>query len=381
MEAGCAEPCSATVPAPTAQAAARELKARVQHHFGLLVGSGLPPNEAAAKAIDLARAEEQHPTRLPIAPSELDRLPRDGGTDLCAGNVPLNAWMAHLPEEGTHRSLCELALPGAHNAGASQLKSIPAEALAKYVGAGLAGNPLVAMFAQPVATAAAICQDVPIRGLLSAGIRVLDLRVGLHEDEIHICHTVVCGTTFLEALEQIAEFLRSEQSELVAVIIKRDWEHPGFDTVENWETLQACVMSVLDDLLIGTVSEMALPLCELRRAGRRALVLLDLPPAMDLVCGIRLTSESMQKSWTPDMKSVEDLKAILAEWRRSGKITPKPGQLKLLETALPGAPASSAPAALAAFRSFLAEGEPVHIGALMDFPDEATVRAILAGNW
>lgn len=296
--------------------------------------------------------------------------------------LPLHAWMACLPTEVKMRSFCELALPGAHNAGACDVLCIPPSTLAQYVGETLASCPPIAALAAPFARSAAICQHLTIGGLLRAGIRILDFRLGLHNGEVHICHTVICGTTLREALQDLVDFLRAEEQafEVVAVLVKRDWHHQGFDTPENWELVQACMVSILGNLLVTDTNGLGMPMAELCSRGQRALVLVELPHGAELSCGLPITKGNFEKSWRPDTKTVEDMLSVLQEWRHTGRMRPERGRLKLLEVALPGGPSASAPRALACFRDFL-QGGPLAIGTVLDFPDEETVRAIVAKNW
>jgi hypothetical protein len=51
----------------------------------------------------------------------------------------LSAWMGELPEPvRASRSICELALPCAHNAGARSVLCVPRKMIAKFVGEGMA---------------------------------------------------------------------------------------------------------------------------------------------------------------------------------------------------------------------------------------------------
>jgi len=295
--------------------------------------------------------------------------------------VPLHAWMRYLPDDvRRQRSICELALPCCHNAGAREVKCIPSHTLAGYVGAQMAQMPMVETLAMPFATQTSVCQCQSISELLHAGVRALDFRVGMHNGILHICHTVVCGLTLQDALEQVLEFLQSNDGEIVAVLIKRDWEHRDFDTTENWDMLQATVLSILDDLLVLDEAEMVLPLEELCARGRRALVLLQVPDPCEVFCGLQSTPSRLETSWLSSTKSVDEMLQVLNAWRDSGRIRPERGRLKLLEVALPGLPRSTAPRAMEAFRNFIRDA-PLAIGVNLDFPDAATISAIIGKNW
>jgi len=121
------------------------------------------------------------------APTQARELEPSAPRSECVGpeelvaTVPLCAWMGQLPTSVLEsRSLCELALPCAHNAGARSVLCVPRRALAKFVGHGMAGMPFVEQIARPIASAAAVCQTLTISELLAAGVRGLDLRVGMH---------------------------------------------------------------------------------------------------------------------------------------------------------------------------------------------------------
>jgi len=285
--------------------------------------------------------------------------------------------MGHLPESVRQRSFCELALPCCHNAGARQVKCIPSHTLAKYVGESMARMPMVSSIAMPFASGAAVCQGASIRELLDLGARILDFRVGMHEGEIYICHTVVCELTLQEALREVLSFLEANADEVVALLIKRDWEHRDFDTDDNWMTLQAVVGSVFGDLLANDIS---LPLQALTENGTRVLVLLEAPADVDVFCGIRSSKRNLDTSWRPTTKTVEDMICVLGEWRDSGRMQPERSKLKLVEVALPGSPSTLAVGASKAFCTFV-EDVPLAVGVNLDFPDEPTVRIIVGKNW
>ncbi|CAE7292673.1 plcA, partial [Symbiodinium necroappetens] len=143
----------------------------------------------------------------------------------------LESWMQQLPAEAKSRSICELALPGAHNAGASEVKCIsPLVSSGGYL-ASVAKNSVANALAKPLAGVMAVCQADGIGQLLRKGVRLLDLRLGLHDEQLYICHTVVCNRTFCSVLEEVAEFLREQPEEVVVLLVKRDWgARDYFDT-------------------------------------------------------------------------------------------------------------------------------------------------------
>lgn len=277
--------------------------------------------------------------------------------------------------------MCELAMPGAHNSGAREVQCIPPAVLSGYIGGFLAGMSFVNAIAKPFATPAAVCQSLTVGELLRAGIRVLDFRLGLHDGQVYICHAVVCGISLEEALQEAASFLRSRESEVVAILIKKDWEHRYFDeSLENWAMVQDCLLRVLGDLVLTDEAGMALPIEELCRRGQRAVVLVEAPPGVELFAALPMNGATLDKSWKASTQTVDDMLGVLAEWRTTNRMLPQPGLLKFLEVAVPGGPRKTAPGGNAAFRRFL-QGGPLSIGAMLDDPDEDTIRAIVLKNW
>lgn len=295
--------------------------------------------------------------------------------------VSLETWMAELPNKDT-ATICELALPGAHNAGATKVEYIPSDVLSTYVGETVAKSWLVQLLAKPVAKAPAVCQSESIHALLRGGIRLLDLRLGLHKQEIHICHTVVCSSTFRTVLSEVREFLQDHPEELVVLLIKRDWEHQGFDTADNWSRVQEILKQELGALLMEK-ADMRLPVSQLVKQNRRVLAMVELPINVPLLCGVRRTDQNVIYSWSPKVATVADQMSRITTWCRNGTILPQPGYLKLLELALPGNPRASAPELQATFRDFLKSSTfgPLHVATKIDFPETETVQEIVKMNW
>eukprot|EP00929_Paragymnodinium_shiwhaense_P100891 TRINITY_DN63583_c0_g1_i1.p1 TRINITY_DN63583_c0_g1~~TRINITY_DN63583_c0_g1_i1.p1 ORF type:complete len:302 (+),score=58.71 TRINITY_DN63583_c0_g1_i1:67-972(+) len=294
-------------------------------------------------------------------------------------NTPLCEWMGKLPEAVRRRkSICELALPFCHNAGAQKVKDVPLRTLEGFVGKMVAQLPLAKTIATPICSVSAVCQRQSIDELLRMGVRGLDLRVGMHAGEIHICHNVVCDLTLARALQQVADFLRQRPSEVVVVLIKRDWDSRDFDTRENWATLQATTESLLGDMLLCRDADLKLPLQELCAQGKRAAVIIQ--THFELSLGIKACNSCLESSWADSTRSVDAMLSVMQEWRSGGRIEPQPGKLKLMEVALPIMPSHYAPRALEAFRGFL-ETAPFNVAANLDFPDEVTIKAIIRHNW
>lgn len=101
-------------------------------------------------------------------------------------------WMAQLEDE---RAINELSLPGTHDSGA--LYSI----------ADVAGK----------------CQSLSIEDQLYIGVRFLDIRLQLVEDDFRIVHSFVDQRTdFDDTLEDIVEFIEENPTEFLFVSIKED---------------------------------------------------------------------------------------------------------------------------------------------------------------
>lgn len=101
-------------------------------------------------------------------------------------------WMARLEDE---RSLQSLSIPGTHDSGA--LYSI----------AGLFGK----------------CQTLNIPQQLEIGVRFLDLRVRLVDNELKIYHNFVeQKASFEDVLEELSQFLRQNPTEFLIVSLKEE---------------------------------------------------------------------------------------------------------------------------------------------------------------
>ncbi|CAJ1461158.1 unnamed protein product [Effrenium voratum] len=282
---------------------------------------------------------------------------------------------AHAASKG--RTLCELALPGAHNAGACAVRAVPRQLLGPlgYV----ASTALVQAVARPVAGVPALCQSETIGQLLRRGIRLLDLRLGLHEEEIYICHGVVCELTLRGALQEVRDFLVHHPQELVVLLLKKDWEHRSFDdSASNWRSVQRSLQQELGQLMLRT-EDLARPVSCLVQQGRRALAMLELPPGSPQICGVKSSNENFASSWAPSVTTVEEQMRQVHLWSQELS-QPQPSQLKVLELCLPGMPRANAPKMQEAFRKFLRSG-PIHVATKIDFPEAATIEAIIEQNW
>jgi len=318
-----------------------------------------------------------------------------------ASAVPLEAWMEYLPLGSV--SICELALPIAHNAATRQVKCLPREVLYKH--APFLGNPepgcwnfncLGASIGSSFAGSVANCQSQSITELLQGGIRGLDLRVSMHEGDVWVSHSVITTSSLISVLKEVHRFLTNHVGEVVLVLIKRDWDQPGFDLPENWARCAEIIESVFrlqeedcgggsQELGLGlglgsgssyaSEGERQPALCQdgdldlgldtLRRLGRRAMVAVEAPPSMYTgytSCGsggsggsgsdpssrglllpsgvplsvVPLGDANLTSSWCDEVSTVEDMTDVLELWAREGLCKGERGTLRILEVALPG---------------------------------------------
>lgn len=124
-------------------------------------------------------------------------------------------WMASLSGD---RSLGSLSIPGTHDSGA--LYS------------------LLDVFGK--------CQTMPVSQQLKAGVRFLDLRLRLVEDELWIYHNFVeQKTDFQTMLEELVRFLREHPSEFLIVSLKEE-ASPIRSQVSFADTLEAMLSGYPD---------------------------------------------------------------------------------------------------------------------------------------
>ena len=73
--------------------------------------------------------------------------------------MALDAWMAALPpSKRTKKSICQLALPVAHNAAARATLCLPQEVATRHIGAQGCTAAVAAMLGRPIASLVAVCQ-------------------------------------------------------------------------------------------------------------------------------------------------------------------------------------------------------------------------------
>ncbi|GAA0537832.1 hypothetical protein GCM10009415_19570 [Chitinophaga japonensis] len=129
------------------------------------------------------------------APLSFKRTTTYAGPDATEadGSVPLNSWMATIPD---HYSLAQLSLPGTHNA------------CARY---------------EPIGGTAR-CQALTLNEQLNAGIRFLDIRCRHVNNAFAIHHGAIYQRIrFEEVLAACANFLDNNPSECIIMSIKEEY--------------------------------------------------------------------------------------------------------------------------------------------------------------
>ena len=116
-----------------------------------------------------------------------------------SGEADRSNWMASLDDEARLNSL---TIPGTHDSGA--LHSI----------AEISGK----------------CQSLSIKEQLKIGVRFLDIRLQLVDNELKVVHSFVDQLTdFDDVLEDMVSFIRNNESEFLIVSIKEDASPKGSD--------------------------------------------------------------------------------------------------------------------------------------------------------
>lgn len=143
--------------------------------------------------------------------------------------VPMNrihdayskTWMSHVDDD---TKIIDLSLPGTHNAGA--LHSI----------ADVSGR----------------CQDIDIPTQLNIGVRFLDLRIQLINNEFIVAHSFVKqNLTFKQVLNNISSFLKANQSEFLILSIKEE-EDSVNSTISYQEALKRDLLKYEDVISFQT---------------------------------------------------------------------------------------------------------------------------------
>ena len=153
---------------------------------------------------------------------------------LPSGKVEANTesaeWMKQLPDD-TH--LCQMSIPGTHDSGA--LHSI----------GDVAGK----------------CQDLSIAEQLAIGVRFLDIRLQLKNDQFVVVHSFVDqALTFEKVLEDIHAFMKAHPSETLIISIKKEADTvnsaKGFADALEKKLTEYKEMFAFDKTLPETLGEM-----------------------------------------------------------------------------------------------------------------------------
>ena len=139
--------------------------------------------------------------------------------------VPINrihdnyskTWMSHVSDT---TSIKELSLPGTHDSGATH----------------------------SIVDVAGKCQDLDIKTQLNIGVRFLDLRIQLVNDEFVITHSFVKqNLTFKSVLNDISSFLKQNKSEFLLLSIKQ--EESSVNSQKDYETALEEILSAYKDVV------------------------------------------------------------------------------------------------------------------------------------
>lgn len=107
-------------------------------------------------------------------------------------NYTVSTWMKELDDS---KLINEMAIPGTHDSGATH----------------------------SIFDVSGKCQDMSIKNQLAVGIRFLDIRLRLVNNELNIVHSFVDQKTkFINVLEEIDKFVKENPSEFLVISIKED---------------------------------------------------------------------------------------------------------------------------------------------------------------
>ena len=119
------------------------------------------------------------------------------GLLLTPWNHSLTDWMSSLPDS---RSLAEITIPGTHDSGATVNNSLSK------------------------------CQNLSIAEQLSIGVRFLDIRLKLQNDQLNVYHGIISQKlNFTQVMESCTSFLSEHPDEVILMSIKQeDDNNAGF---------------------------------------------------------------------------------------------------------------------------------------------------------
>ena len=107
-------------------------------------------------------------------------------------NYEINPWMMDLSD---NTIISEMTIPGTHDSGAMH----------------------------SIFDVAGKCQDLRIKEQLKVGVRFLDIRLQLVNDELKVVHSFVDqGLPFESVLKDVEKFLNEYNSEFIIISIKED---------------------------------------------------------------------------------------------------------------------------------------------------------------
>ena len=118
----------------------------------------------------------------------------------------------------------------------------------------------------------ALTQNKSIHQQLNAGVRQLDLRLAVGEDnQIYISHTFKT-VQLEEALKEIKHFMDKNPKEIVVINVKPDYPHrKGFDVSDNIIKTQELFKTHFSQMILSPDQEMG-TVGEMQEAGKRVVL-------------------------------------------------------------------------------------------------------------
>lgn len=132
---------------------------------------------------------------------------------------PQANWMSQLPQEIKEKPINQITIPGTHDSGAyafaSGFHSYPGWWQLGSIGTQLPG-------VRSIIADWTFCQSRTIYQQLMSGVRCLDLRITLSENEFYLAHSF-CTIKLDEALNDVARFLEENEEEVVLLNCRASW--------------------------------------------------------------------------------------------------------------------------------------------------------------
>jgi 1-phosphatidylinositol phosphodiesterase len=311
----------------------------------------------------------------------------------------METWMSTLPPE---RPVSALSIPGTHDSGARNVAVTTA--IVGFLSSG-------AMFPTPenlVGSVIMVCQSMTIAEQLAAGIRYLDVRLGIHgagDEALWIHHSIIDFLLpFSSVLDQCAAFLAAHPSEGILLCVKheKDGDRDAGGVEFEFE-VQAYVRDARWAALFRTsssaptVEDMRGHLVLLRRFERgpawppptlrhpRPLFGVDFDkwpdnadPGWIPACRIYLQDKYKNISVATKWKHVE---ATLVEAAKTGGANASRWFINNASAALGLSPRDLARTINAALRKHLIGKPNARVGTfVMDFPDASLIKRIVMAN-